>query len=879
MKFYNGKGALKRCFSKNEGKTFFVMFDKEIPSGKTKTFGAFKDIDAFYAWRKGEGKSYPSNFYEIIREDKPCIEYYDIDAYPNKPGVYHNKTEDDIVDSFIEARLEYNYEMLSDHNIPLRRSDFYVTRTPGKDKISLHIYVRNGLMFKNNNVHLKNFVKDFKLYCEVEGLLVDIDDTVYSKNRAFRLINNYKIGQPDRVCVAYNNKNKSKKDFLAVNVEGISKYYFEKEIMKVEKEKNDKAIREIFKESEDKIHLLFKLIGDTITRQKSPLCDTEYPDKINYKNFFSLTVALLNCCKESDKKTFFDLALEFYRHKDDLDADAQYKRFLYYDYNEVGIGSLHYWAKFNDEYLTYFKKEDEQYQEYKDIRKYKWLRSLAKQNINKPLIKYGRELRNLTIITKKRPPFIETVERTLKAFIKYVYSDGLECFHLDNEYYDIKEEKRICEYQYESRSRFYQTRIGKSSISMKILNENYLRDIEEWKKELSNPKLTKKQLAKHILMKPQMWKPVTLGDVIDNLLAEGKLKRYTNLTFMPYLYPKYDMAQDNLNLFRGYTYEVRNKPLIKKYVTSKFRKNIRKYLCNDDKDFADWFESWIAHAIQKPLQKCTVMAVFVGAQGTGKDLLYGALRKIIGKRYTGELSGMDPLFDRFNGCLDQKLFIRMNEIKTKGKQYTNAGKLKDIIDRRYITIEPKFKEKYESLQVVRFLAFSNEEDILVLDKDDRRFSMINTNDEMAQNKEYFKGIISELDEEFYQSMFDYYATLDISDFNAHKPCDSKFKVEQKQLNEPKPILMLLDWFKEEGKDKTTVKTYTLKNILNNEWMMWCSNQHYHKALDMGSITFNKYIKKILPVKKDKNRVLSVSFNYEILRDGFRKYYKDETFEL
>ena len=636
------------------------------------------------------------------------------------------------------------------------------------------------------------------------------------------------------------------------------------------------TITEIYRDSkENKVFLLLTLIEDDITKGTSPLCDSEYKTKINYRTFFNLAVALMNTCKENDKERAFNRAFALYRHALPSDREVQYDKLLYYKYDGIGIKSLHYWARYSSEYLNYFSKEDAEYKEFEMLRWYNWIKKKAFKKRGKPIIQYGRELRSLTNKSRRHPPLLSTLERTLIDLIKYVYANGAECYFIENEYYDLKEGKRICEYEYENRARFM-NQIGKGMINISYINERYKEEIDVWKKKLEE-ETNRKKREKLLLQKPSHIKTVNLNTVINGLLEDGRLKQYTNLTFMPYLYN--DESRDNLNLFRGYSYKVRDEPQISKYVKSKFRKNIRKYLCNNDKDFADWFEKWIAHAIQKPMEKSTVMTVFVGAQGTGKDLLYSSLRQIIGKRYTGELTGMEPLFDRFNACLDQKLFIRMNEIKTKGKQFANAGKLKDIIDRRWITIEPKHKEKYETLQIVRFLAFSNEEDILVLDKDDRRFSIINTNDEKAQNKEYFKSIVKELDDDFYASMFDYYATLDITDFNPHKPCNSKFKVEQRYYSEPKPILMLLDWYKEEGVDKQKLQSHTLKNILNNQWLQWCHNTHYTKALEMGSITFNKYIKRILPCKNNKNRVLSVEFNYEILRDGFRKYYKNPDFEL
>ena len=772
--------------------------------------------------------------------------------------------------------------MLSEYNIPLRKKDFYITATPDpkNKKVSLHIYIRNGYKFKNNNIHLKNFVKGFKEYCEVEGKPIDIDMSVYSKNRCFRLINNHKFGQKERVCRAITNMNTSIKNFYAVYVENEKKYYFELEKIIEETKEQKERVCKIFEDSKNnKLLCLLKLIEETIESGISPLCDNEFGDKICYNDYIRLIMAFFNVCKEEEKPIFFSRIFKLYRRNENLKYSEEYDKLsTIINEDRIGIKSIHYYARYHAEYKEIFKQETEEYNLFLIFKTFDWKLSLAKKRKDKPIIQYGRQLRDFTYLTKRNPPLLSTLENNIKSLIKYVYQEGKENFYIENEYYDMKENKRICNFEYESRNMF-KSKFGKGEIPVNFINVKFKTDYASWLEE-EPPKTAKKAYDKWARGKPKMFITLSIGFIIDKMILERRLAKFTNLTFEPYLVKdKNHMGNDNLNLFKGYTYDLSCGGDKKRYEKSLFRNNIRRYLCNEDKTFANWFENWIAHAIQKPMEKCTTMTIFIGEQGTGKDIMFGALRKIIGKRYTAELGGMTPLFDKFNKSLDQKLFIRINEIKSRGEQFANADKLKDIIDREWITIEPKGKEKYESKQVARFLGFGNEEDLVKVENRDRRFSIQNTNNAMAQNTKYFKSIVKEMNEDFYKDMFMFYATLDISDFNPCRPCETTFKTKQKEFSEPKPILMLKEWYFEEKRDKEIINEITLTNLFTNHFGDYSAKYNY--TLKMGSITFNKHIKKLLTPNRVKGggKKLGVKFNYDILQSAFRKYYNDENFIL
>ena len=878
QKFYSGKGSQQRCFDENKDKSFFLMHQMELENGNhTNTYSGFLSINAYLKYVKKNNERMSCD-YELIKEGQECIEYYDIDARTDIQGVFKDKTEEEIMEDFIEARLEYHTEMLGEYNIPLRRKDFYITATPGLNKVSLHIYIRNGYKFKNNHIHLKKFVNGFREYCKIEGKPVDIDMSVYSRNRCFRLINNHKFGQPERICSAITNTNTNIKNFYARYIENNDKYYFEEQVLE-ETQQQKERVNEIYDEStaNDKLLYLLKLIEETVADGTSPLCDEEFGNKVCYHDYIKISFAFLNVCEETNKPIFFSRTFNLYRRAYDVDYAEEYKKIKSYNYEDIGIRSIHYWAKVHPEYKEKFAKEIAEYKTFNLYKIFDWKFSLARKKQNNKIITYGRQLRDLTCITKKSPPLKTALEYTIKNLIKYVYQEGKENFYIDNEYYDMKEGKRIESYEYESRGNFL-SKVGKGKIQIYYLMIDFKKKYTGWLED--EPRKGTKAYDKWAFSEPKMYVLTYLELIIESMICRNELTKYTNLTFEPYLVKdKNHEGKDNLNLFKGYTYDLDCGGDKDKYKKSLFRNNIRHYLCNGEIAFADWFEYWIAHAIQKPMEKCTTMTIFIGEQGTGKDIMFGALRKIIGKRYTTELGGMSPLFDKFNKSLDEKLFIRINEIKSRGEQFANADKLKDIIDREWITIEPKGKEKYESKQCARFLGFGNEEDLVKVENRDRRFSIQSTNNAMAQNSKYFKSIVKEMNEDFYKSMFMYYATLDISEFNPCRPCETSFKTNQKEFSEPKPILMLRDWYYEEKRDKFAINEITLTALFGNHFADYSAKNNY--TLKMGHITFNRHIKKLLKPEKVKGggKKLGVVFNYKILQEAFRKYYNDDNFRL
>jgi hypothetical protein len=179
------------CYENSAENTFFVARDvikrdKKTQELKTvKQYTSFPSYEAYISWEKQfEPKN--RNFYEQIKYNSPCWEYYDIDDWADK-----SITPKQLYNDFLDHRIAFGLE----EGINSERSKFTVLDSSKYNsdgeliKGSLHI-LSNNVSFPNNQQH-NEFFKKFVAYLPSE--FPKLDKAVYSLNRVFRLENNTKI--------------------------------------------------------------------------------------------------------------------------------------------------------------------------------------------------------------------------------------------------------------------------------------------------------------------------------------------------------------------------------------------------------------------------------------------------------------------------------------------------------------------------------------------------------------------------------------------------------------------------------------------------------------------------------------------------------------
>jgi hypothetical protein len=160
------------------------------------------DKDTFIHWFNKLDKNH-RKFYELIREDDIVAEYYDIDfKLDNEKSIEElEDMSNEIIKSLLYVRNELSQQKIS-------KKDIVVLSAHTKDKLSLHIISRKTY-FQNNRLQ-RIFAMDIFDYMVEEEFEFNIDTSVYSNNRCFRMYKNHKYGkdndlvlfQPSQYCRA-----------------------------------------------------------------------------------------------------------------------------------------------------------------------------------------------------------------------------------------------------------------------------------------------------------------------------------------------------------------------------------------------------------------------------------------------------------------------------------------------------------------------------------------------------------------------------------------------------------------------------------------------------------------------------------------------------
>jgi len=144
------------------------------------------------------------------------------------------------------------------------------------------------------------------------------------------------------------------------------------------------------------------------------------------------------------------------------------------------------------------------------------------------------------------------------------------------------------------------------------------------------------------------------------------------------------------------------------------------------KDRMDYFVNWLAYGFQT-LEKTGTAIISKGVQGTGKGVIYEQIiQYAVGERYTTLLEN-EALKSRFNGELENKLFVLANEIKADFREgNTIYERLKMYVTDSFIRFEEKNTKAQTIPNFFNIWFHSNNDIPLQIQGGDRRYTVFNT---------------------------------------------------------------------------------------------------------------------------------------------------------
>jgi hypothetical protein len=225
-----------------------------------------------------------------------------------------------------------------------------------------------------------------------------------------------------------------------------------------------------------------------------------------------------------------------------------------------------------------------------------------------------------------------------------------------------------------------------------------------------------------------------------------------------------------INLFMGFRTQPADDESYREKLTIDFLDSVKRNVCGGDEDNYNFLIKWFAMIMQKKLVKTGVMPVITGPRGIGKSMLTDAFCQIIGQYALPNTVFLKDIFGQFNGIVEDKVFIVINEPKDyeKNEEYMNSIKsqITELNVRiRHMHVGETRKDCYGN-----YIITTNEDEPIREELGDRRIIYIRA--KKVVDEDHFETFYSSIrpeeggafTQEFLSSLYRYMLNVDITDF-------------------------------------------------------------------------------------------------------------------
>lgn len=238
--------------------------------------------------------------------------------------------------------------------------------------------------------------------------------------------------------------------------------------------------------------------------------------------------------------------------------------------------------------------------------------------------------------------------------------------------------------------------------------------------------------------------------------------------FIPYN-PNEEINSDIYNLFTGFNKSINTEfdPSKRDFIIKPFIDILYEICGADDKCF-DYQMKFFASLIQKPRDRPPVCCIWIGEQGTGKNMILSAIANIISKEYYITSSEPKDFLGEHAEGFYRKLLVNLNEAEGKNT-FDFEGKFKSFITENTITVNPKNIRPSVVENHSHLIISSQKINAVPIDvkSRDRRYFAVRGTDKFVKHNRQWWGKVSERfnSDEFIACLYDKFMEIDITDVN------------------------------------------------------------------------------------------------------------------
>ena len=293
---------------------------------------------------------------------------------------------------------------------------------------------------------------------------------------------------------------------------------------------------------------------------------------------------------------------------------------------------------------------------------------------------------------------------------------------------------------------------------------------------------------------------------------------YQGVTFYPV---DADYYGDRLNTYYGFGFDPIACPSddIQLWLDHVFN-----VICSADQVIYEYLLNWCAHMVQKPEEKPCVAVILKAVQGTGKGTFVDPLGQIMGSHYL-YADNPEVVAGRFNGAMENKLLVFADEAFFGSKKATN--KLKSKITEPYCTIERKGIDVIMVRDFSRIIMASNNDNIVHIEADERRYLYIEVSENKKQDLDYFKPLRDQIKSGYLAPrLLHFLKNRDISQFNPHNVPKTAALMDEKLDNlEPFDRFVYVILSNGEMVRNAAWPSWIPTEVLQDHFKNWADSEH------------------------------------------------------
>ena len=361
-----------------------------------------------------------------------------------------------------------------------------------------------------------------------------------------------------------------------------------------------------------------------------------------------------------------------------------------------------------------------------------------------------------SLIISHRTHYEDTDKAYRKDYIERTLKKAREISHSDSEKKKVKADKQLNDL---NKKYFLVSDGGKVNVCIRrydpVLKRTYLEriGIQDFKAMYQN---------KNIMMGD---KPIPLG--VAWLNWEHREQYLGGVIFDP---SGKNHGDDVINLWQGLPVT----PKKGKWLLMK--KHICEVICSNSKELNEYVIGWLARLIQHPGEPGEVALVLQGKEGVGKGIFGHAIRNIFGVHGI-HVSHTSHLVGNFNAHLQEVVFLFADEAFFAGDK-RNIGVLKSLITEPVIIVEAKYINAKPQPNYLHILICSNEDWVIPVGLDARRFQVIEVSDKYQGNNDYFNALGKEIESGGLEAMVHYLLNHKLDAYNVRNIIKTEAFLEQ-----------------------------------------------------------------------------------------------------